>query len=110
MMAVKARNHHLLAKAFFVGADACRLAHEWATLPSFYLRGEIMMKHLISAAALLGVLVAGPAFSQTSTQPSGGTPPTRMGDAPCEVVWFQTYRSARDPRTEEVASLLDSAW
>ena len=24
--------------------------------------------------------------------------------------WFQTYRSARDPRTEEVASLLDSAW
>jgi len=51
------------------------------------IRGETMMKYITSAAALLGLVIAGPAFSQTTTQPSGATPPTKMSDAQCEVVW-----------------------
>jgi hypothetical protein len=41
----------------------------------------MMMKYLTSAAALCGLLIAGPAFSQTTTQS------TKLSDAQCEVVW-----------------------
>jgi hypothetical protein len=46
-----------------------------------------MHTHLTIATALLGLVIAGPAFSQTTNQPSGGAPPTQLSDAQCEVVW-----------------------
>ena len=46
-----------------------------------------MMKHVTSAAALFGLAIAGPAFSQTSSPPSGAAPPTKLSEAQCEVVW-----------------------
>lgn len=45
----------------------------------------MMTKHLSSAIALAGLLMAAPAFSQTTAPPS--TPPGKMSEAQCEVVW-----------------------
>jgi hypothetical protein len=42
-----------------------------------------MRKHLSGTMALAGLVMVGPAFSQTATSP----PPANLSEAQCEVVW-----------------------
>lgn len=61
-------------------------ARRRAMSPSVF--SEVRMKrYLTSAAALLGLVIAGPAFPQTTTQQPGAAAPKKMSDAQCEIVW-----------------------
>jgi hypothetical protein len=46
-----------------------------------------MTKCLTCAAVFLGLVIAGPALSQTTTPPLSGAPQAKLSEAQCEVVW-----------------------